>query len=673
MSQVGVSHRAASHRAASNRVLPRAALVVASVFVVLVSLMSPVAAHEGPATESNSTAGDSTESAIPPEASAQDGEDPVVEVRGHGWGHGRGLSQYGAYGYAEQGWTSAQILDHYYGGSTAGSIDSATLSLDPNQLRVDLRKNQGFSTRVDVQNGSLRVMDGTELIYQTAADSRQAVRLRSSGAGLSVESAPSCSGPWTLQANLGATTLRVERTSTGDTPDDLLRVCNADSSSNWYEGTIQSYNNNGSTRTINVVSVEQYLRGVVPRESPASWPAAALEAQAVAARSYALAGDARQLPYADTCDTTLCQVYEGRYRQLTEFEIMTHPATDAAIAATAGLVRLFGTTVARTEFSSSSGGYTAGGDFTAVPDEGDSIAANPNHDWIKTVNLAAFEASQNLPNDGKPNLGDLLSVEVITRNGLGEDGGRALTVLFEFANGSITKTGNETRQLLSLKSDWFSFGPIGQVSTSPEASAYINHVFELFLGRSATVGDRSDWLLAIQTGQREDLTTALALTDEWAGVMIDGFYQDALGRSADPEGKAHWLAQVAAGVRVEAVGAHFYGSPEYYARSGGTDESFVRALYRDLLGREAEPEGLVAWVQRLSSGEMTTGDVASGFYASIESRKSRVSGLYQRILLREPDASGLEYWAEELLRTDDVRLASQLAASGESFEIAQRP
>src|SRR5947209_17510122 len=119
----------------------------------------------------------------------------------------------------------------------------------------------------------------------------------------------------------------------------------------------------GHTYVVNYLPVELYLRGVVPRESPASWGDAgggkgieALKAQAVAARSYAW-GESRSTAF-KTCDTTSCQVYGGAglNGQLSE-----DPRSNAAVAATAGEVRVKpdGTT-ARTEFSSSKIGRASG-------------------------------------------------------------------------------------------------------------------------------------------------------------------------------------------------------------------------------------------------------------------------------------------------------------------------
>lgn len=599
---------------------------------------------------------------------------PVVETTGHGWGHGRGMSQYGALGYAELGWTSAQILDHYYGGTVGGTVPAGVTSPDSAALRVDLRTNREHATRVDIELGSIRVLDGATLIVETAADSGQAVRIDSSTTGLLVETAASCSGPWTEIANVATTTLEIQKTTSDDTADGLLRVCEPTGSSTWYDGALRTYSFGagpgvaGTPRTVNIVTVEQYLRGVVPKEMPASWPAAALQAQAVSARSYALAGDSRWkengVLYADTCDTTTCQVYKGRYTQSSSFITSSHPNTDAAISATAGLVRVAGSAVARTEFSSSTGGYTAGGTFPSVPDEGDAVASNPNYDWSLTSHLQSIESDFGL--------GQLVNIEVTARNGLGRDGGRATTVLFTFTEGAVTKTGSQARTLLGLKSDWFSVVEIRRVTTDTAIANYIDHIYELFLGRTPDGAEESGWILDVELGRRHNLTGSLALTEEWAGVMVDGFYETALGRPSDDDGRAHWLGQIANGVRVETIGAHFYGSNEYFIISGNTNEALVTALYRDLLGRAVDSEGLAFWTGELDAGRMTSGDVAAGFYASIESRESRVRSLYQQILLRSPDSSGLEYWAGELLTTDDVRLASQLAASDESFLIAQR-
>ena len=128
----------------------------------------------------------------------------------------------------------------------------------------------------------------------------------------------------------------------------------------------------------------------------------------------------------------------------------------------------------------------------------------------------------------------------------------------------------------------------------------------------------------------------------------------------------YWADRIRAGMRLTDVGVLFYGSLEYFQRAGGTNEGFVRQLYRALLLREADQAGVDYWTGLLRSGS-TRGDVAGGFYGSIESRSGRVSQLYRAVLGRGPDAAGQAYWADRLLTVDDVDLAADLAASDEYF------
>jgi peptidoglycan hydrolase-like amidase len=128
--------------------------------------------------------------------------------------------------------------------------------------------------------------------------------------------------------------------------------------------------------------------------------------------------------------------------------------TDLAAAGTSKQIRRHLTgEVARTEFSSSSGGYTAGGDFPAVQDVGDDVSLNPNHDWRVSIdreqleNVYAFLSGDDV--------GDVQSIRVDSRNGLGSFGGRALTVRAVFTGGTYTVSGDDFRRMFGLKSNWF--------------------------------------------------------------------------------------------------------------------------------------------------------------------------------------------------------------------------
>ena len=584
----------------------------------------------------------------------------TVQISGRGWGHGRGMGQWGAFGYAnDQGWSSAQILDHFYGGTTAGPAPSPGV-VSPSTLRVELRFMLGQIATVALGQGTmvLRAADGSELGRFGAG----ALRLMWRGDHYEVQTAPGCSGPWTAgAANLAPlTTVRVTAESTGVGSQRLLQACGP-SQTTWYEGELWAVVEANATRTLNVVPVEQYLRGVVPNEVPSAWPSAALEAQAVAARSYVLAGDSRQQPYADTCDSTLCQVYDGVFTTRGgAFRAATASRTDAAITATAGTVRLVGNgSVARTEFSASTGGWTAGGAFPAVQDLGDATAANPHKTWTVTLDLTAVEAAYNR--------GKITAITVTARNGLGADGGRATQVQLQFERGTVTDTGANVRNLAGLKSDWFTVGPVVDNSkrATPEG-AYIDRSYQRLVGRPASDVEIDRWFAAIQRGDRLALTSVLVRSDYFIGLLVDDLYQRALSRAPDPDGKAYWVQQVMNGLKVQHLGVLFFGSREFYLRSGGTDTSFVTALYQGILGRAPDQGGLSYWVGLLGSGRARFDDVAAGFYQSLESRRARAVVLHQLTRGVAPSDAGREALAARLLQVDDLVVAAEIAASPEA-------
>jgi SpoIID/LytB domain protein len=589
---------------------------------------------------------------------------PTVVVNGRGWGHGRGMSQYGAQGYATDfGWSSAQILDHYYGGTTAGQAPSPGI-VDPARVRVDLVAMRGRSTTVSLDSGTLHLMasDGSTLRRVTGA-----VRLTTSGGTMSVEVASSCDGPWSTDVSIDRSLVRIAAETTATDQSGLLQACGA-SYRTWYAGELWATSTGGSQRTINLVSIEDYLRGVVPNEMPASWDSAALEVQAVAARSYALAGDTRWSGYADTCDTTTCQVYDGRFTTRgSGLRSATHTRTDAAIAATAGLVRLTGSgAVARTEFSSSTGGYTAGGDFPAVVDEGDAVSINPNHEWQTTVELQGVE--------DEAGLGALRGISVSESNGLGVAGGRAITVTYVFENGTQSVDGNSFRRRFGLKSDWFSFGSFARggvvLSDVDDASidAYVDRAFQRLQGRAPTAEEKSQWRSDIRSGTRLTLSETLVRSDYFAGVLVDDLYVAALGRSADGDGRGYWVSTMADGLKYEHMGTLFYGSPEYVKRAGNTNDAFVTSLYLNILGRQPDDDGKAYWVGLLDASQAAPADVANAFYRSVESRRDRARALHLRVMDAEPSTAAVETYAERLLLIDDLAVAAELAASPEFTE-----
>ena len=176
----------------------------------------------------------------------------------------------------------------------------------------------------------------------------------------------------------------------------VLGVCRSSGSVTHYRGVVEFASTSFGNRVVNELDVENYLRGVLPKEVPAGWGDAAggkgmhaLRAQSVAARSYGLSQG--RYSYASTCDTSSCQVYGGAASRSAATSNSTasveHVNTDQAIRDTAGVVRQWPSSgaVVSTEFSASNGPRTAGGLYPSVDDPWDDASGNPNHRWTRVI------------------------------------------------------------------------------------------------------------------------------------------------------------------------------------------------------------------------------------------------------------------------------------------------
>jgi SpoIID/LytB domain protein len=344
-----------------------------------------------------------------------------VNLTGKGNGHGRGMGQWGAFGYAKKGWPAEKILSHFYGGTTAGKTDKPV-------VLVRLTKQGAVNVRADA---------GMRVGGQTVAPG-QAVRLAGSTATVTA----GCNGPVLRTVPLGADGFVDPVNAAPSRPaNELLRFCGNNAP---YRGGFALVDG----KVVNRIHIDDYVKGVIPRESLPRWAdeggAEALKAQAVAARTYALAALAKGK---QIDDTTNSQVYGGVAGE--------DPRTNAAADATAGQIRLAGGAPAFTEFSASTGGYTAGGNFPAVRDDGDAVS--PTHEWTATVGAGSIGRAFGV--------GVLKALEVTQANGLGTNNGRAIKVKATGSSGVKEVTGEEARSLLQLKSSWFSI--VGQ-TTKPQ-------------------------------------------------------------------------------------------------------------------------------------------------------------------------------------------------------------
>lgn len=410
-----------------------------------------------------------------------------ITLDGHGYGHGIGLSQYGALGYAiDFGWSSAQILDHYYGGTVASTAPNSDIT-----VRIAALDNAQTAV---VHDKGVLIIDGVapvagqpaswrSLVAREAADGHYRVwgRFDANVCPAATANLDDPAGGWTvvIADQPGQVTFRPQ-TDTSASADigDLAGLCEPSTGRvRYYRGALRAINaSTGANRTVNQVPLEQYLRSVVGGELSYSWGALgggkgaqALQAQAVAARSYGLAENKET--YARTCDNT-CQTYRGAaYRAGTggAFVAQEFGPTDAAVQATAGGVRRYGSAdgaIAYTMFSSSSGGFTAQTSlgFTAVPDDGDAVAGNAGHSWTTTIDVATIQAAY-------PAIGTYTGITVLTREGSGDWGGRVLTMTVNGSAGSASVTGAAFRTKFGLKSNWFQVRGDDGVAPAPAPGA----------------------------------------------------------------------------------------------------------------------------------------------------------------------------------------------------------
>ena len=332
-------------------------------------------------------------------------------VTGHGWGHGVGMSQYGAYGYAQKGVGYAKIVLHYFAGTEFGAAPVS-------KVRVLL--TSGTATLPVGSAADFRVRDATGAVHDVAAGNytlTPALKLKVDGEA----TAHALPGPLLFQAGSSALQLK-----------------------HLYLGSIQVDVVNGSLRAINFVGLEQYLYGVVPSEMPFTWLPEALKAQAVVARSYALA--TRRSGAFDLYPDTRSQVYLGIEHE--------KPSTNAAVDATAGQVVLYQGLVAKTYFFSTSGGRTASAEdvwgravpyLVSVSDPYDSIS--PYHNWgpfaFTGTKLARMLKLRGRVTDLQPEL---------------NSSGRIKTLTVVGTKGTVVIPGNELRQRLAVRSTWLSVG-----------------------------------------------------------------------------------------------------------------------------------------------------------------------------------------------------------------------
>ena len=363
-----------------------------------------------------------------------------VVVHGHGYGHGAGMSQYGAYGAARNGKSYREIVGFYYPGTSLSQMSG--------RVRVLITGDTTSEVTVNPTRG-LTVRDrAARVTYRLPVSERiERWRLGLSGDRTVVEK--QVDDRWVRWNPKGDSEGALVGVGEFFAADPVALVL-PDGSTRRYRGLLRAappYGRTGSFDTVNALSMDGYVQGVVPHEMPASWHREAVRSQAVAARTYATwSRNQNRSRYYQICDTSSCQVYGGvsaeDYR------------SNAAVEATSRQILTYGGEAAFTQFSSSSGGWTAKGSAPYLPakrDPYDGWSGNPMHSWTTSVDADRLERMY-------PRLGTLRGARVTARNGHGDWGGRVLRMVLDGSRGDVTLTGDQFRWAVGLRSNWFKFG-----------------------------------------------------------------------------------------------------------------------------------------------------------------------------------------------------------------------
>jgi SpoIID/LytB domain protein len=402
-------------------------------------------------------------------------ENARIFLPGHGWGHGRGMGQWGAKGLADQGKTYTQILSTYYPGTTLGTR-SAT-----EDIRVLVETSSDVIVSSD-QTFTARFVNGT--VIATSDSTYRYFKATWDGTNYHLYKSAAWNGSWTLLK----TTTSIIQFKPGAA---MIQLYTSGGSIHVYRGFIEAHQSGASINALNILSMQQYLYGVVPRESPASWPAEELKAQAVAARTYAArrkdSSRAAGNSY-DICITSSCQSYGGygtKSSPTSSVTVLESQSTNDAIDGTAGKILTYNGSPILAEYSSSTGGYTAASSLPyqkAVPDPTDSVS--PHHDWTASMTVSEIEARW-------PSIGRLVDLTVTQRNGYGQWGGRVLQMNIVGTNATTAVTGYGFMNAFAwpgrsdgLQGNWFT--PLywrGTLQSAPSSVA-------LYQGETKTIGVR---------------------------------------------------------------------------------------------------------------------------------------------------------------------------------------
>jgi stage II sporulation protein D len=364
----------------------------------------------------------------------------TLTINGAGFGHGIGMSQYGAAGYAAHGWDHAQILAHYFTGTQLDQTDENAV------VRVQLQASVSTARFTAVTNAGTRKLDAAKTYGASSAAGGRVNLLDAGGRTIATFDPP----------------LRV--TNSENAPVKLLGTAANGVPDGTYRGWLELRPAGSRVMAINAVGLEQYVAGVVANEAIPSWPAEALAAQAVAARTYAITTSRATKDGWDQYADTRSQVYRG--------VVGENANTNKAVNATAGQVVTYDGQPITTYFFSTSGGRTESIEnvwpgatpqpyLVSVDDPYDTIS--PYHRW-GPIRIPLQTASAKL---GSLVKGRFKGIKVTRRGG----SPRIVEALVVGTDGTTTVTGAQLQRAFALRDTWMSFNATTAVVETPDDGA----------------------------------------------------------------------------------------------------------------------------------------------------------------------------------------------------------
>ncbi len=574
-----------------------------------------------------------------------------VVLQVHGYGHGRGMGQYGALGYALGGSTYQQILAHYYGtlaaggttslGTLASAVTGSTgLTGDAATVTVLLAAQQGDDVAVTAAVPFSVTGTGMAAPVTVPAGGGARFVLVTGGTGAptwdvyvsGATGAGPCAGgsdAWGTPVATGVTAptaappTAAPFPASGNLAGQTLELCQTGVHYRGSIGGTVSPTAPTVAETVNRLPLGQYVADTAAAESPGDWGSVGssgpqgqpagfqqTEAQVVASRSYAVAeavGGGVGGGVADVCDTTACQSYPGIAYE--------NPYDDLAVQDTSGQVVLLpGGAVALTEYSASTGGYTApgsgAGGFAAVVDTGDSVCTaqvcDPYHSYTATIPATAVEAAF-------PGIGTYQSLQVVQRNGLGPDGGRVLAVTVVGSGGSVTVTGSAFAAALAADAQ----DQLDAYGGTYPASGVLSSWFAV-VGQ-ASGGTSGYWLLGSDGG-----ILPFGSAVSYGSMGGKPLNEPVVGMAAVPGGGGYW--------EVASDGGIFsFGSATFHGSMGG------KPLNEPVVGMAAVPGGGGYWEVASDGGIFSFGSAT--FHGS-----TGAIHLNQPIVAMAPTPDGGGYW-----------------------------